>query len=39
MYNMMYPPGAKYFGWDIMAAVNIITINIIHHHYLVSNKL
>ena len=37
MYNMRTPPGAKYFGSDIMTAVNVMTINIIHQ-YLVSEK-
>jgi len=37
MYNMRIPPGAKYFGSDIMTAVNVMTINIIHE-YLVSEK-
>ena len=31
IYNNMEAPGSKYFGMDVIAAVNVITINIIHH--------
>jgi hypothetical protein len=34
MYNFMTVPGSKYFDFETMAAVNVMTINIIHNSML-----